>query len=247
MLSTLPTTQLEDLIGHFSVPMFVVDETEMGTTLPITCANAAFEEISGRSRDALLGQSVLDLSPHKSQSTAFAAYQRCLQTRQSCRFIQVFERDIGEVHWDQTLQHAQSPEGHNRVLVTAVQIASQTPRLEDKLAFEDLRYFASMADLQLENLNNAFASTSQHAGLPAVTLDRIIRLHAVCRTIQSTVTDMKEVVVAAQARHDTSKRRKQNVRQFACQRSIGQQDESNIDTARAIARVSQAGAKYTAG
>ena len=87
------------------------------------------------------------------------------------------------------------------MVTTALLSPCAEPALSDRLAFEDVRYFSSIADLQLENLSNAFSSATRRARVTPIDEERIMRLHAVCRTIQSTVADIKQVVRAAQNRH----------------------------------------------
>ena len=112
-------------------------------------------------------------------------------------------KDQQKMHWNKTLQYARSPDGNDRVIATAIRVPVSGPLLQDQIAFEDVRYSSSIADLQLENLSNAFDNATRRARVTPIDEERIMRLHAVCRTIQSTVADIKQVVRAAQNRHAT--------------------------------------------
>ncbi|NNK16963.1 MAG: hypothetical protein HKP51_08670 [Sulfitobacter sp.] len=61
--------------------------------------------------------------------------------------------------------------------------------------------------------------------------ERIMRLHAVCRTIQSTVGDIKQVVRAAQVRHKTANRKPATA---ASEDAICHENGQGMDTVRAL-------------
>lgn len=107
----------------------------------------------------------------------------------------------GEATCELTLQFLRCSDGFDRIIATAQPAQQRELDLQDKLAFEDIRYFSSVADLQLENLNSAFQSVTDLVHEASVSEERIMRLHAVCRTIQRTVSDIQNVVRQAQARH----------------------------------------------
>ena len=205
MLNTLSIAQLDELLDQFSVPMFVIERKGPNHDFRITCMNSALEELAGQPRQDLLGRSVLEMAAAAEEMLEF--YQRCVTTRQTIRFAFLFTKEQREIRWDKTLQYARSPEGHDRVIATAIKISEQAPLLQDRLAFEDVRYYSSIADLQLENLSSAFKSATEQARVTPIDEERIMRLHAVCRTIQSTVGDIKDVVRTAQARHKKSSRK----------------------------------------
>ena len=204
MLNTLSIEQLDDLIAQFSVPMFVIETKGPGSDFCITCMNEAFEDLSGQPRDELLGKSILEIAATSAADVTFEHYQRCVETRQTIRFAFLFGNDRQEMRWNKTLQYARSPEGYDRVIATAIRVPVDQQPLQDQVAFEDVRYYSSIADLQLENLNSAFSSATEQARVTPIDEERIMRLHAVCRTVQSTVADIKRVVRTAQARHAVS-------------------------------------------
>ena len=205
MLNTLSIAQLDELLDQFSVPMFVIERREPDHDFRITCMNSALEELAGQMRQDLLGKPVLELAATAEEMLEF--YQRCVNTRQTIRFAFLFTKEQREIRWDKTLQYTCSPEGYDRVIATVVKISEEAPLLQDRLAFEDVRYFSSIADLQLENLSSAFKSATEQARVTPIDEERIMRLHAVCRTIQSTVGDIKEIVRSAQARHKSAARK----------------------------------------
>lgn len=204
MFNTLSTAELERLLDHFSVPMFAIERQTPDAEFRITCLNSALEDLAGLPRADMLGCSIIEMAAAAEETMEY--YQRCVTTRQTIRFSFLFTREQRRMCWNKTLQYARSPEGHDRIIATAIKVSHEAPMLQDQLAFEDVRYFSSIADLQLENLSSAFTSATERARVTPIDEERIMRLHAVCRTIQSTVADIKRVVRAAQTRHAAAQR-----------------------------------------
>ena len=234
MLDTLSVAQLENLLDQFSVPMFVIETQGPGSDFCITCLNTAMEELTGQPRHALLGRSILEIAATGMAGDTIDHYQRCVRTRQTIRFAFLFGQAEEKMHWHKTLQYARSPEGYDRVIATAIRVQNDAPMLQDRLAFEDVRYFSSIADLQLENLSSAFTTATRQARVTPIDEERVMRLHAVCRTIQSTVADIKEVVRNAQARHAAQSGAVPGLRS-PVQRIDGTLGFSSIDTVHALA------------
>ena len=201
MFRTLSIAQLDHLLSQFSVPMFVIERSAPGNDFHMVGLNPALEELAGQPRSELVGRSISEFAPICLPDDAREHYLRCVSTQATVRFTYVFVHQDREVRWDTTLQYSQSPEAFDRVIATAFQVPQERPMLQDRLAFEDVRYYSSIADLQLENLNSAFSSVAQEARVTPIDEDRIMRLHAVCRTVQRSVSDIKDIVKKAQIRH----------------------------------------------
>lgn len=247
MLSTLTIAQLEKLLEQFSVPMFAIETEGPGSDFCITCMNSALEDLAGQPREELQGRSILEIAANTAIEDTIEYYQRCVRTRQTIRFAFLFDNERQPMHWNKTLQYARSPEGYDRVIATAIKVPTETPLLQDRLAFEDVRYFSSIADLQLENLSCAFDSATEQARVTPIEEDRIMRLHAVCRTIQSTVSDIKGVVRAAQARHNKAPRPLHNGQGNNGQVMSGFVEHDAMDTVHAIANASNTVRKHQTG
>ncbi|MEM7520069.1 MAG: hypothetical protein AAF307_03440 [Pseudomonadota bacterium] len=237
MLSTLSIAHLENLLSAFSVPMFATERQARGNALSIVCVNTAFESLAQRRRDMLVGQQVSVLSGDDTSGEMQAQYDTCIRERKTLHCTFRNGQGPNAVTWAQTLQYAQTPEGHDRVITSAISIPCDKPLLQDKLAFDDVRYFSYIADLQIENLSNAFSDATQHVRVSPAEEERMMRLHAVCRTIKRTVSDIKEVVRAAQLRHghDTMQSDDQAGAQETSAPSNG---AGGMDTIRAIANAS---------
>ncbi|KIN65662.1 hypothetical protein Z945_709 [Sulfitobacter noctilucae] len=201
MFNSLTNGQLEALIEQFLLPMFIIQRRRAGTDFEMVGMNSALERLARQPRQAIMGQSVSDMAISGVNNDAGFHFLQCATSRKPVRFTYAFEHDDHKDRWDMILQYGQSPEGYDRIISTANQLTPDTSALQDKVAFEDVSYFSSIADLQLENLSNAFSNVTQGASMTVMEEERMMRLHAVCRTIQRSVSDIKDIVRRAQARH----------------------------------------------
>ena len=199
MFDSLSTPQLERLLDQFSVPMSIIERQSAGVDFNISGMNRAFGEQSGLRRDDALGRPITDFTETPEDALAF--YQRCVSTRQSVRFSFVFSGEDQRARWDKTLQYCASPNGSDRVLAVALRVPDDMLVMHDRMTLEDLSYFSSIADLQISNLSTAFSTVEDIGFSSSQHQDRMVRLQATCRTIQSTVSDIKRVVQRAQCRN----------------------------------------------
>ena len=203
MFDTLSNGQLETLLEQFTVPMFIIERCHPDDDFRMVGMNTALARLSDQPRESIVGRSVFDMALTGGASDAKAHYLRCATTRSVVNFSYVWKRPEGEARCDVTLQYGQSPEGNDRIIATVIHMMLPGPTLQDKIAFDDVSYFSSIADLQLENLSCAFSTASIDAHATVIEEERIMRLHAVCRTIQRSVSDIKDIVRRAQERHST--------------------------------------------
>lgn len=199
MFDTLSVTQLDTLLNQFSIPMFVIERKTPKAEFRIVGLNHALEQLAGLTRTEMLGRSILGMAAAAKDTMEY--YQRCVRTQQTIRFSFTFSKEQQQFYWHKTLQYARSPEGYDRVIATAVIVPDHQRDFQDRVTFDDLHYFSSIADLQLENLNSAFDSATAECHLRPIDESRIMRLHATCRTVQRTVNDIKHIVRRAQLRH----------------------------------------------
>lgn len=200
MFDTLPISNLAAMLDHFSFPMLIAERPDQTTEFRAVALNAALEEITGP-KDAVCGMALRDVFPTNVMDEVVSVFGPSGNTIDQQKFHTAIQGIRGDVNCDLTLQYMRCADGFDRVLATAQPARSYDLDLQDKLAFEDVRYFSFVADLQLENLNCAFISAAENIVVSPVDEERIMRLHAVCRTIQRTVSDIKSVVKQAQARH----------------------------------------------
>jgi len=200
MFDTLPISHLATMLTHFAFPMLVAERPDAKTEFRMVAMNAALEDIAGP-QDTMGSRTLRDLFPPNVMDEVIQSFNANEDRQQTQQFRSVLCGMSGEVPCDLRLQYLRCPDGFDRVIATAQEARAFDLDLKDKIAFEDIRYFSFIADLQLENLNSAFLSATEQAHIAPIGEERIVRLHAVCRTIQRTVSDIKDVVKQAQARH----------------------------------------------
>lgn len=202
MFNTLSPAQLQVLLDQFSVPMFALDRVSADRTFRIVCINQTLENVTGRSKTQIIGRTAFDLMPPDEASLAKQHYDSCARSGKNIRFSDTFTLRDRRVMWDTTLQHAKSPDGNERIIGTTLPITPSHSPADDVATYEDVRYFTALADLQLENMATACDLVSAHSSaIPEVEF-RVAKLHRICRTVQRTVSDIKQVVRQAQMRRE---------------------------------------------
>lgn len=200
MFDTLPISHLATMLAHFAFPMLIAERPDRTAEFRTVAMNAALEEIAGP-KDAICGMTLRDVFPSSVVEDLVGSFRSGTGAEDIQRIKSAIRGISGEVPCDLTLQFLRCSDGYDRIIATAQPDQRYELDLQDKLAFEDVRYFSSVADLQLENLNSAFVSATDLVQAASVSEERMMRLHAVCRTIQRTVSDIQNVVKQAQARH----------------------------------------------
>lgn len=195
MFDTLPISRLSTILAHFAFPMLIAERPDQKTEFRTVATNAPFEKIAGP-MDTMNGSALRQMVPQVVVDHVVRAFKEPDLITTSQQFNATIFGEEKDIPCELTLQYLRAPERYDRVVVTARPTPEHDLDLQDKLAFEDVRYFSFLADLQLENLNNAFVCATEQ-----IDEERIMRLHAVCRTIQRTVSDINNVVKQAQARH----------------------------------------------
>lgn len=201
MFNTFSLSQIEHVLDLFSVPMFVIARESPTSDFRLVGMNAALEKLVGQPRSAIHGRSISEIDLIGMPDSAQENFHRCVTKKEVVHFTYLFIQDEREVRWDTTLQYSCCPDQFDRIIATTIRVPQERPLLQDKLAFEDVRYFSSIADLQLENLSRAFSSATTEARVSPIDEERIMRLHAVCRTVQRSITDIQDIVRRAQTRH----------------------------------------------
>lgn len=200
MFDTIPISHLASMLSYFAFPMLVAERPDPRTQFRMVAMNAALENVIGP-MDTVSGRALQDVLPPEVMSEINAYFD----TNDAQQMTQKIRCTIctmaGQTPCDLTLQYLRCADGFDRVVATAQELRAYDLDINDKLAFEDICYFSFIADLQLENLNSAFASTTDFVREAQIDEERILRLHAVCRTVQRTVSDIKNIVKQAQARH----------------------------------------------
>ena len=202
MFDTLPNAELQALMDQFSVPMFAVGRKSPEDTFRIVCINRAFEEAGQHGRDDMIGLQLDALLPSAEAHEVIRNFDSFARTRRNVRFVEKLTTGSDGAEWDTTLQFSTTPEGYDRLIGTALPVLQGRSSLSDRMAFEDIRYYAAMADLHIQNLLTACDLPAASEAEMHRTEMRVPNLHSICRSVQRTVADIKETVRKAQKRHE---------------------------------------------
>ncbi|MFD2738335.1 hypothetical protein ACFSUD_02015 [Sulfitobacter aestuarii] len=194
MFDTSSPEELADLFDNFSVPMFAADRRSQGERFRLTCINRALERASGFMRIDGTGADLRDLLPPDEAEEVNRKYALCADNRCDVRYKEKLTMAHQVMEWDTSLQYVKLPDGRERIVGTAFQIIKSSQDAVKTLAFDDIQYFSSIADLQLQNLITIFETAANDEIFNADNMQRISKLSGVCRAVQRAVSDIKEVV-----------------------------------------------------
>jgi hypothetical protein len=185
---------LETLLNQFSVPMFALDRAGPQDAFRFVCINDALEQGGDWPAENVLGRSVYELLPKVEADIAHTRYTQCIDQGGALRYSDRFTTAGRPVVWDTTLQHVALKDGGDRVVGTCIKIAEDLPEAHQEPALDDIQYFSSMADLQLQNLISTFEIFRDRELFAIQNEQHIDKLAGMCRTVQRAVEDIKKVV-----------------------------------------------------
>lgn len=194
MFDTSSPKELAELFDNFSVPMFAADRRAPGEGFKLVCINHALEKTSGFSYGDCQGADIYDLLPESEATEVSRKYALCADNRCDVRYREKLTMTNQILEWDTSLQFVKLPDGSERIVGTAFQIVKSRSDTLKTLAFDDIQYFSSIADLHLQNLISMFETAASEEIFNGNNLQRINKLTGVCRAVQRSVDDIKEVV-----------------------------------------------------
>ena len=191
------TDPVTALLNGFPVPMFALERATLRAPFRFVSFNEAMQRNHRRPATELLGRTPREVMCEREATIAERAYAACARRRDVVRFRDVFTTAGRPVVWDTTLQYVPLPDGQERILGTATTL-SDAPAPDRAGAFDDIRFFASVADYQLQNLISLFDDLRGEGLLPPEQVQRAERVGAMCRAVQRAVTDIRDTVARAQ-------------------------------------------------
>lgn len=201
MYETTSNTTLAQLLNQFSAPMFAVERANCDTPFYFVGINHAMERAGKCTASDLVGKALNTLMPPTELAAVLRHYEHCVLEQAIVRFEDTFTlRDI-KATWDTTLQFVEMADGRQRIIGTTVQQSVPKPTTADTDTYDDIHYFSTMADFQLQNLISMFET---HNGTELFKNEadvRLEKLSGMCRTVQRAVEDIKKVVSSAQQRN----------------------------------------------
>ena len=194
MLDTGSADQLAAIIDQFSVPMFAAERASAQSEFKITCINRSHAEATGCTPEAMRDVALHDLLPPGEADIVSRRYAECADTRRDLRYQETLTLPHGVQHWDTSLQHIPLASGGDRVVGVAIKLASEGPVDGAHLTFDNIRFFSSLADMQLQNLLSMFEAARDQGLFSTDSASRVSRLCGICRSVQRSVEDIRETV-----------------------------------------------------
>ena len=194
MFDTDSPSDLAQLFDHFSVPMFAAERPASDAEFSLLCINKAHEKASGFRCSDLRGKTLGQLLSAEEALEVNRKYAACADARADLRYRETLSMGKGPQNWDTSLQHIAMPGGRDRVIGTSLLVTHQSVQPSNPAAFDDIQYFSSIADLQLQNLITVFEGATQGGMFTDENTQRVAKLNSICRTVQRAVYDIKDVI-----------------------------------------------------
>ncbi|WP_298915933.1 hypothetical protein [uncultured Roseobacter sp.] len=194
MFDTHSADQLAALFDQFSVPMFAAERSSAQDDFKIICTNEAHAKASGLSTASMRDIEIRELLPQSEAQSVIGKYAQCADMHRDLRYFETLTMPKGLQHWDTSLQHVPLGSGGDRVIGTAFQITSDRYAEGNRITFDNIRFFSSLADMQLQNLVSMFEAARDQGLFTDDSAGRVTRLCGICRTVQRSVEDIKAAV-----------------------------------------------------
>lgn len=139
------------------------------------------------------------LPPHAAEAIN-SHYIKRARTHTDARMTEVFSENENSHQWETTLQSVKTRDGHDR---TIQRLERHLPCISDQFALEEVKYYAIIADLHLQNITTLYdliAAQSDLAKDERTTFSNT-QLMAVCCSVEQAVSVVKQTVHQAQAHH----------------------------------------------
>lgn len=194
MLNTDSADQLAAIFNQFSVPMFAAERASEQSEFKIVCINHAHAKATGCQPDAMRYVAVRDLLPEEEANIVVGRYSECARTEGNIRYLETLTLPEGVQRWDTSIQHVRLASGGDRVIGTALRIADGHTSEGTQATLDNVRYFSTLADMQLQNLISMFEAARVQGLFNNDNVGRVARLGGICRSVQRSVEDIREAV-----------------------------------------------------
>ncbi len=195
------------LFNQFRFPVFAAERPARGAPFRILCVNNTFETAVGPDAATEDGICWADVSAGGAASVR-SRCMACADARADIRFKQILPTPDGSRLWDVSLQHVPMPGSGDRVIGVAFRIRSNVQAEKHRKMRDDIRFFSSLADLQVQNLVSMFETAQQSDLFCTDNAGRVDRLIGICRGVQQAVGDIRKALARCEnaprsGEHDT--------------------------------------------
>lgn len=203
MLHTENTSDIQAMFDAFQTPMFMAERENPDASFEIICINTAHCSTSGLDRNNACGAPLQEILPASEAQQVEARWRTCAETRAPQRCLESMTLPHGVIHWDTALQHIAMPSGSDRVIGISFQLQQLETSDRHQSTFEDINYFSTLADLQVQNLVSVFENVQREGLFCDHSRARVEHLASICRSVQQA---LKNVQDTARRGHDDRQR-----------------------------------------
>lgn len=190
MFQNCSTEEITNILRSFHLPMFAAEREDAALPFRIVCTNDAHQRATGLPAALVEGNTPCDFLTPEEARTVAARYDSCATSGTDLRFVQKQRVGGQTVLWDTSLQYVPLDGGGERIIGTAVEVLQVSPYP----LHEDIRYFSSLAELQLQNLTTLLDVAQKQGLFREHSSDKVARLSALCRGVQRAVDDIRSTV-----------------------------------------------------
>ncbi|QJF49800.1 PAS domain-containing protein [Roseobacter ponti] len=193
MFQNSSADELLVLFNQFHFPVFAVERPAPGAPFRVLCVNKSFGTAAGPDATTADGVSWADFTADGADSVR-SRCNTCADARAGVRFEQLLPTPDGPRFWDVSLQHVPLPCKGDRVIGVAFEIRGDAQAGKNQRMHDDIRFFSSLADLQVQNLVSMFEAAQQSDLFCTDNTGRVDRLIGMCRGVQQAVGDIRKAL-----------------------------------------------------
>jgi len=201
MYDMLSRADLAQHLNQSPTPMYALERTKNAAPFRFIVLNTAMERAALCRQSDVIGKTLSEVLPADESIAAQCRVSHCMDTLVVTQFTDRFTITAQPFAWDTTLHPIRLVDGRQRIVASAIRKDNPTAAQPETVALEDIKYFSSIADFQIQNLISLFETYDANDLLRAETEQRIAKLSGMCRSVQVTVSEIGKSIRAAQAVH----------------------------------------------
>lgn len=194
MFSIQTAEKLAAIFDEFHTPIFAAERISPSAPFRMLAANKAYHRVTGFDGAMLRRSRIHDLFSRDQAQATLRRYQACVDGKTNIRYFEKLTGLHGTIQFDTSLQHVPLKGGADRVIGISLRVPDDLQNPGTQMVFDDIRFFAALADIQLQNLVSVFDLTQHHDLFCEDSDARVAQLAGICRGIQQAITDIRETL-----------------------------------------------------
>lgn len=175
--------------NQISCPMFAVERAHPDALFRFVSINEAIMRDAYGDHSHIIGRTIAEVFSPKECAPILRSIAQYRATKSTVPFLCTLILGAESSQFDTSLNVTSTPDGRDRMVAVCTGQTTHQPAIA---AFDDIQYFSSLADFQIQNLITTF-ETYQACDIFG-SEQRIAKLSGMCRTVQRAVEDIKKSV-----------------------------------------------------